>query len=88
LPIVRTFISFPAGVARMPIWTFIIYSTAGAFLWSMLLVFAGMQLGANWVDIRHALQPFDLLIAVAVVAAFLLFIWWRLGMPGRRRREP
>jgi membrane protein DedA with SNARE-associated domain len=87
LPIVRTFISFPAGVARMPIWTFIVYSTAGAFLWSMLLVFAGMQLGANWVSIRHALQPFDLLIAVAVVAGVLLFIWWRLGMPGRRRRE-
>jgi membrane protein DedA with SNARE-associated domain len=87
LPIVRTFISFPAGVARMPIWTFIVYSTAGAFLWSMLLVFAGMQLGANWVAIRHALQPFDLLIAVAVVAGVLLFIWWRLGMPGRRRRE-
>ena len=87
LPIVRTFISFPAGVARMPIWTFILYSTAGALIWSMLLVFAGMQLGANWVAIRHALQPFDLLIAVAVVAAVLLFVWWRLGMPGRRRRE-
>lgn len=85
LPIVRTFISFPAGVARMPIWTFIVYSTAGAFLWSMLLVFAGMQLGANWTDIRHALQPFDLGIAVLVVAGVVLFIWWRLGMPGRRR---
>jgi len=85
LPIVRTFISFPAGVARMPLGTFIVYSTAGAFLWSMLLVFAGVQLGARWTDIRHALQPFDLAIAVAVVAAVLLFIWWRLGMPGRRR---
>jgi membrane protein DedA with SNARE-associated domain len=86
LPIVRTFISFPAGVARMPVITFIVYSTAGAFLWSMLLVFAGVQLGANWVQIRHALQPFDLAIAVAGVAAIALFIWWRLGMPGRRRR--
>ena len=49
LPIVRTFISFPAGVARMPIGRFIVYSTAGAFLWSMLLVYAGMVLGTNWV---------------------------------------
>src|SRR6478672_5207610 len=85
IPIVRTFISFPAGVARMPLRTFIAYSTAGAFLWSILLVYAGTVLGSRWVDIRHALQPFDLLIAVAVVAAILLFVWWRLGMPGRRR---
>ena len=60
LPIVRTFISFPAGVARMPIGPFVLYSTAGAFLWSALLVYAGTVLGANWEDIRHALQPFDL----------------------------
>ncbi len=86
LPVVRTFISFPAGVARMPIRTFIVYSSAGAFLWSILLVFAGQQLGASWVDIRHALQPFDLAIAVGVVALVALFIWWRLGMPGRPRR--
>jgi membrane protein DedA with SNARE-associated domain len=85
LPIVRTFISFPAGVARMPLGRFIAYSTAGAFLWSILLVYAGTILGSRWVDIRHALQPFDLLIAVAVVAAILLFVWWRLGMPGLRR---
>ncbi len=88
LPIVRTFISFPAGVARMPLGTFIIYSTLGAIPWSILLVFAGQQLGANWVAIRHALQPFDTAIAVAGVALIALFIWWRLGMPGRPGRRP
>ena len=60
LPIVRTFISFPAGVARMNIGKFILYSTLGAFLWSILLVWAGTVLGANWEDIRRMLQPFDL----------------------------
>lgn len=83
LPIVRTFISFPAGVARMPLGRFVVYSTAGALPWSILLVYAGTVLGANWVDIRHALQPFDLAIAVAVVLAVVLFVWWRVGMPGR-----
>ena len=87
LPIVRTFISFPAGVARMRISTFIIYSTAGAFIWSCLLVYAGVVLGDNWTEIRHALQPFDLAIAFAVAAAVLVFIWWRLGMPGRPGRR-
>ena len=85
LPIVRTFISFPAGVARMPLGKFIVYSTAGAFLWSILLVQAGVILGSRWTEIRHALQPFDLLIAVVVILAIVLFIWWRLGMPGRGR---
>lgn len=86
LPIVRTFISFPAGVARMPLGRFIVYSTLGALPWSFLLVFAGEQLGEHWIDIRHALQPFDLAIAVVVVAAAVLFVWWRLGMPGRPKR--
>jgi len=85
MPIVRTFISFPAGVAHMPIGKFILYSTLGAIPWSILLVSAGVQLGANWVDIRHALQPYDLAIAVVVVLLFALFIWWRLGMPGWSR---
>jgi membrane protein DedA with SNARE-associated domain len=86
LPIVRTFISFPAGVTRMPLVPFILYSTLGALPWSALLVYAGTVLGAHWVDIRHALQPFDLAIAVIVVLGVVGFIWWRLGMPGRRGR--
>jgi membrane protein DedA with SNARE-associated domain len=85
LPIVRTFISFPAGVARMPLGKFILFSTLGALPWSIVLVYAGEQLGSRWVDIRHALQPFDLVIAVIGIAAILLFIWWRLGRPGFRR---
>jgi membrane protein DedA with SNARE-associated domain len=85
LPIVRTFISFPAGVARMPLGKFIAYSSAGAFLWSILLVYAGTVLGSNWVKIRETLQPFDTVIAVGVVALVVLFVWWRLGRPGWRR---
>jgi membrane protein DedA with SNARE-associated domain len=86
LPVVRTFISFPAGIARMDLRKFIIYSTAGALPWSMLLTYAGVLLGENWTEIRRTLQPFDTGIAVLVVFAVLLFVWWRLGMPGRPRR--
>lgn len=85
LPIVRTFISFPAGVARMNVVKFVVYSTAGALIWSIVLVQLGVILGARWTELRRVLQPFDLAIAVLVIAAIVLFVWWRLGMPGRGR---
>lgn len=85
LPVVRTFISFPAGVAHMDLRRFIIYSTAGAFIWSAILTELGVALGDRWEDIRRALQPFDLIVAVIVVVLIVLFIWWRLGTPGLDR---
>ena len=85
LPIVRTFISFPAGVARMDLRKFVIYSTAGAFIWSAVLVQAGVILGANWAQIRTTLEPFDLIIAVIAVLLIALFVWWRIGFPGLGR---
>ena len=89
LPIVRTFISFPAGVARMDLRKFVIYSTAGAFIWSALLTEAGVLLGDNWAAIRTTLEPFDLVIAVIVFLLIGLFIWWRIGFPGLGRwRRP
>jgi membrane protein DedA with SNARE-associated domain len=69
----------------MPIGKFILYSTLGAIPWSILLVWAGVQLGGRWTDIRHTLQPYDLAIAVLVILLVVLFIWWRLGRPGWRR---
>jgi membrane protein DedA with SNARE-associated domain len=90
MPIVRTFISFPAGVAHMPLGKFIVYSTAGAFIWSMVLVQLGVLFGQRWEQIRKVLEPFDLVVAVVLAAAIALFIWWRLGMPGwpgRRRGD-
>jgi len=88
LPIVRTFISFPAGVARMNLPKFVLYSTAGAFVWSTLLVYAGTVLGENWVQIREALRPFDLLIAALIVVGFILFLWFHLGRRSTSPLEP
>jgi membrane protein DedA with SNARE-associated domain len=87
LPVVRTFISFPAGVARMPVPKFILFSTLGALPWSIALAYAGTVLGAHWQDIREALRPFDTLIAVGVVALVVLLIWARLGRPGWPKKD-
>ena len=85
LPVVRTFISLPAGIARMPLPRFVLYSVLGALPWSFVLTYAGVLLGDNWASIRHALAPFDTLMAIAVVAAIVLFVAWRLGLLDRRR---
>jgi membrane protein DedA with SNARE-associated domain len=75
LPIVRTFISVPAGVARMPLWRFTLFSIAGAVPWVMLLVWAGMLLGENWLDLKHQLRGLDYLVAFGLVALVVVFVW-------------
>jgi membrane protein DedA with SNARE-associated domain len=78
-------ISFMAGIGRMPLGRFTVYSTLGAIPWTIALVYAGTVLGENWLEIRDALRPFDLLMAVLCVAFVVGFVWWRLGMPGWRK---
>jgi len=75
LPIVRTFISIPAGVARMPLWRFVLFSVAGAIPWVMLLVWGGLVLGDRWQDIKGALRGLDYLVAAAVILLVGLFVW-------------
>jgi membrane protein DedA with SNARE-associated domain len=88
LPGVRSVISFMAGIGRMPLGRFTLYSTLGAIPWTIALVYAGTVLGKNYTDIREALRPFDTLILVACIAAVVGFVWWRLGTPGWRRSAP
>jgi membrane protein DedA with SNARE-associated domain len=71
----------------MPVGRFAVYSTLGAIPWTIALVYAGTVLGANWVQIRDDLRPFDTLILVACVASVVMFVWWRLGHPGFRGSE-
>jgi len=75
LPVIRTFISVPAGVARMPLWRFTAFSLAGAVPWVMLLVWGGTLLGDHWLELKHALKGLDYLIAAGLVALAGLFVW-------------
>lgn len=75
LPIVRTFISVPAGVARMPVWRFLTFSILGAVPWVMLLVWAGMILGDNWTQVKSSLRGLDYIVAAVLVAGVGLFVW-------------
>ena len=79
LPIIRTFISLPAGVARMPFWRFTVLTLAGCIPWVLMLAFIGREAGDHWEDWKDNLHYVD----YAVVALIALGIAWLLI---RRRR--
>jgi membrane protein DedA with SNARE-associated domain len=78
IPAVRTFISLPAGIARMPIWRFSFYAFVGSFIWSFALALGGYVLGKNWEEMRNVMRPFDYPIVGAVVILIMVFIGLRL----------
>ena len=75
LPVVRTFISLPAGITRMNFPKFLAYTFAGSLLWSIVLVYVGELLGRNWIEVREVLQRFDYVVVAAVLLAVALYIW-------------
>jgi membrane protein DedA with SNARE-associated domain len=79
LPVVRTFISLPAGITRMHFGKFVIYTFAGSLIWSIVLVYAGKLLGQNWIEIRDRLQRFDYAIAALILLAVALYVYRHLG---------
>jgi membrane protein DedA with SNARE-associated domain len=78
LPIVRTFISLPAGIARMNVWRFSILSFLGALPWCFALAWAGYVLGENWEDISDYLRPVSIPIAIAVFLFGCYFVYRRV----------
>jgi membrane protein DedA with SNARE-associated domain len=79
LPLVRTFISLPAGVARMPLGRFSVLTFLGCLPWCLMLVWVGDAAGANWDTWHRRIGYLDYVVVVAIVA---LIGWWLL----RRRR--
>ena len=94
LPIIRTFISLPAGIARMPFWRFTVLTVIGCIPWVLMLTLAGRAVGDNWEDLQKQLHYFDYALVVAIVGG--ASTWWCATAaaaprgdgisPGRRRR--
>ena len=74
VPIIRTFISLPAGVARMPLWRFTAYTLLGSIPWVLMLAIVGEKVGDNWEDWRHKLGYLDYLVAAAIVVGIVYLI--------------
>jgi len=78
LPVLRTFISLPAGVAKMNLTRFIIYTTVGSLIWSFILTKIGVTLGANWQSLEGIFRKFDVVIVVSCVAVVVWYVWHKL----------
>src|SRR5919106_832400 len=86
LPVIRTFISLPAGVARMNFWKFTLYTFLGCLPWTFALTWAGMLLGANWESFLRYGDPISWAIAAITVA---VVAWWLIRrIRARRAGEP
>ncbi|MEI6499118.1 MAG: DedA family protein [bacterium] len=75
LPVVRTFISFPAGISKMNLIKFSLYTFAGALPWCILFTYLGVKMGSNWENIRASLHNFDMSIGILLVVIIGLYIW-------------
>ena len=84
LPIVRTFISFPAGVVRMNFPRFTIYSFVGSFIWCGLLALGGFYFGEHWEELRAIMRPFDIPIAIVIVAGLGYYIYRHVRKGNRK----
>lgn len=75
IPVVRHIISIPAGMAKMDMKKFIIYTLLGAMIWNMFLAYLGYLLGKNWNLIRHYSEPISIAVAVLLVLGFAYFVY-------------
>ena len=73
LPVIRTFISLPAGIARMDIKKFTVYTTLGCLPWTLVLAYLGVILGQNWHILTNYFHILDVILVVAVIA---LILYW------------
>ncbi|MGH8283294.1 MAG: DedA family protein, partial [Gammaproteobacteria bacterium] len=84
LPLVRTFIAFPAGVARMSMAKFILYTFIGSYIWCWALAWVGLRLGEHWDTLGPWFHRFDTVIVVLVALGFIWYVWRHL----RNLRRP
>lgn len=85
VPLLRALINYPAGVARMPLGRFLLFSTLGSLPWNAALLLAGYLLGANYDDLYAAVRPFEYVIYAFVIlgGAHVIYRWIRGRGPAR-----
>lgn len=85
VPLVRTFVSYPAGISRMPMGRFLLFTTLGSVPWNAGLIVAGFVVGENYEAISAAMKPYEYVIYALVIGITVLLVarwWW-----GKRQRQ-
>ena len=85
VPVIRSLVSFAAGIARMPLGPFVLWTALGSLPFTFLLVLAGQQLGANWEAIGGVIKQFEYVVIAVLAVIVLAWIWFRIVRPRRRR---
>jgi membrane protein DedA with SNARE-associated domain len=78
LPIIRTFISLPAGIARMNFAKFVVYTFVGSVPWCLMLAYVGKLLGENWMSIKTYFRRADIFIVIIVTLGIAYFLYRHL----------
>lgn len=78
MPVVRTFVSLPAGFSQMNVIKFSIYTFLGAFIWSGFLTYLGVILGENWNTLEVYFRKFDILIISLGIGVIAFYVWYKL----------
>ena len=87
VPVVRSLVSFGAGIGRMRMGPFILFTVLGSIPWNLFLVLAGYVLGENWVEIGEFLKRYEYLVLGILVVIALGYVWFRFVRPRRRSGE-
>lgn len=83
LPVVRSFIAFPVGVARAPLKKFLSFVFVGSFIWSYALAYVGFRLGADWGTLRDRFKGFDNIVIALIIIGIIFWVYRHL----RRGKE-
>ena len=78
LPVVRTFIALPAGIAKMELWPFVWLTFAGSLPWCWALAYAGLRLAENWNRVRDALHGLDVAVVAVIALGLAIALWHRI----------
>ena len=90
VPLIRTLVAFPAGIAEMKLWKFVSFSIVGLFVYNAILIYLGELFGANYSSIVSSLSNafFVIEVLAVVIVVIVLFLWLRRKAPQKEKAQP